>query len=191
MRLITYFSDGILGEKIIEILTEKIISTGFSCKMCGDCCLSHEGQNLVIITPPEIREIMKKTSLEWEDLAEPYPEYIEENGVFFTFSWVLRRDQNCCIFFRDGKCSIYDSRPSICRTYPFMIAEGALYVSECRGIGSLINSKEAEKLANDLLLRRERERREEKLIEMAYNNKKLHKGSYYVIDSEGVKKIDG
>lgn len=71
-----------------------------------------------------------------------------------------------------------------------MIAENALCVSECKGVGLEITSSEAEKLAFDLIERNNMEEREEKLIEMEYNKKILNKGCYYVIDSEGVKNID-
>jgi len=190
MRIIAQLPPGLSNDEIAEIVAEKIISIGFSCKMCGECCLSHEGRNMVIISPQEIRKIMNETSLEWDQIAEPYPEFIQENGASFTFSWILKRNRDCCIFYRNNKCAIYNSRTSICRTYPFMITEDALLVSECSGIGSEITSFEARQLAYDLVERRNKEMTEEEMIERVYDEKKLETGYHYVIDSEGVKNID-
>ncbi|HOP09191.1 MAG TPA: YkgJ family cysteine cluster protein, partial [Candidatus Methanofastidiosa archaeon] len=96
-------------------------------------------------------------------IAEPYPEFLEEDDAFFTFGWILKRSKESCIFLRDGKCSIYENRPDLCRTYPFMIAEDELIVSECIGIGSEIPPRKAERLALALLRRREKEKMDEKM----------------------------
>ena len=56
--------------------------TGFSCGMCGECCrMNTTDSNLIIMSAPEVREIMAATGLSWDEVAEPYPDLLEEDGV--------------------------------------------------------------------------------------------------------------
>ncbi len=49
------------------------------------------------------------------------------------------------------RCAVYESRPYLCRTYPFFIMDGQLEVSECEGLGQSISKPDARALARDLI----------------------------------------
>ena len=36
-----------------------------------------------------------------------------------SVQWVLKNSQYQCRFFKNGKCGVYDARPTQCRTFPF------------------------------------------------------------------------
>lgn len=99
-------------------LEEKIRKAGFSCQLCGECCKGDE--SLVMISPFEIDRLCKVSKLSFEEIAEPYPEWLKfPDGREFTFGWVLRHGEDGnCIFLKETKCQVYNERPHLCRTYP-------------------------------------------------------------------------
>ncbi|EHQ34887.1 YkgJ family cysteine cluster protein [Methanoplanus limicola] len=184
------------SEKSEEIKL-KILKTGFKCKLCGDCCRRvSEDSNLVLVSAPEIRKIMENTGQSWSEIAEPYPDFLkQEDGTEYTFNWALKREGSRCIFLNEsGRCRIYDIRPDICRTYPFMIQDGELLAFECPGIGEENNSKKDTRiLAEDLICREENEDEDFRKIEenyLLFNGDCNKKNKKYVIDSEGAKIIE-
>jgi len=122
-------------KKVESSLAAKLMEIGFSCTRCGDCCRAGSGDdNLVMVTPREIRAISGFCGLQAADIAEPYPESVELTcGRSVTFGRVLRR-RPCgdCRFFSGSSCLAYPVRPSICRTYPFMLDGDELRVFPCR-----------------------------------------------------------
>ena len=70
--------------------------------------------------------IMEGTGLSFEEIVRPYPELIIDSGRQYTFGWVLRHVGDHCMFLKDNCCMIYNFRPWICRTFPFMISEEKL-----------------------------------------------------------------
>lgn len=38
---------------------------------------------------------------------------------FKTRQWFLNITNGACVFFENGKCGVYEARPTQCRTYPF------------------------------------------------------------------------
>ena len=101
----------------------------FSCTGCGHCCRI-EGH--VWIDLEEIRAIARHLDLGLQTFARQY-------RVGRRFS-LLDKPNGDCIFWEDG-CSIYDSRPRQCRTFPFwnqnLENETAWNETgrECEGIG--------------------------------------------------------
>ncbi len=129
-------------------LAEKIKAIGFKCQKCAKCCMEEYGDNTVFIFPSEIRSICEKTGLGRYDFVIPTPsEDRDSDGNTHTFEWVLRKNRDC-IFLKDGSCGIYESRPYICKTYPFYLLDGRLMISECEGIGGDISEGESRKLAS-------------------------------------------
>ncbi len=92
----------------------------FACTQCGNCCTGPEGY--VWFTPEEGRAIAQRLQLTDAEFKKRYAkrvfhrwslsENIQPNG-----------DHDCVFLDRDdqGKalCSIYEDRPSQCRTWPF------------------------------------------------------------------------
>lgn len=158
--------------------------------MCGQCCtMISENSNLVLLSAPEVRKIMEGTRLSWNEIAEPYPETLEtKDGAEYTFAWSLRRNDKKCFFLeQDNRCKIYNFRPLICRTYPFMLENGELLVFDCPGTGSDIEDSDAERTAMELIERAEFEEADLNKTLIIFDNAKLSGDKLYVIDSEGVK----
>jgi len=83
----------------------------FQCTVCGECCRHSGGK--VEITPIEALKIANALDL-------PYDEFLCKYGRQENGSIELVDNKNgYCIFLRGNRCSIYDSRPSQCRNFPF------------------------------------------------------------------------
>lgn len=148
----------------ISRIAARIREIGFSCRICGRCCMMEFGDNRVFVTSEEIRTISQNTGLSREEVVDtPLPEEpeplfqsydVDVQGNVHTFGWILRRKEcGNCRFIQDNRCSIYQSRPMLCRTYPFYIVEGELQVSECEGLGANISQPESLAMAQDLVKR--------------------------------------
>lgn len=109
----------------------------FVCKQCGDCCknfsiqLSEEAKDEKIIFYLEDKVSMVLWEWEKNELikeAETRDIYFAAKPVSFFFdkisntpvllSWTMSHDS--CPFLSDGKCSIYDKRPFVCRMFPLV-----------------------------------------------------------------------
>ena len=173
-------------------LAEQIRGTGFSCRRCGSCCRETEpGSNLVMVGQEEITRIMKATGLSFEEIAEPYPDRICEGDRDYTFGWVLRRIGDRCRFLDGSTCQIYETRPWICRTYPFMLDENGLSVYPCEGIDQDFQTPDAVIIAFDLCRRYAYEREQDEKIRMIIQSETIPAGRPVVIDAEGIKEYHG
>ncbi|MCX6694160.1 MAG: YkgJ family cysteine cluster protein [Methanomicrobiales archaeon] len=175
-----------------EDVARDLLERGFSCTRCGACCEgSGDAAPVVLLSPGEIREIMSATGRIWDEVAEPYNEFIPtREGGRFTLAWCLRRQSDRCIFYQGG-CTIYPVRPWICRTYPFVLEDGTLQTSTCPGVGLSLTSTKAAEIAVDLFARALSESCEEVGVRRVLSVAKLGPGLCAVIDSEGVKVLDG
>ncbi|BBL67679.1 YkgJ family cysteine cluster protein [Methanoculleus chikugoensis] len=173
----------------VDDVAAQLGSIGFRCRGCGGCCRRvAEDSNLVLVSPAEVRAIMAATGMAWDEVAEPYPDFIgADGGGEYTLAWCLRRTVDACIFLRDGRCSIYAHRPWICRTYPFMLVDDDLAVSECPGLGARFSPCDARDAATDLCRRQAAETVEEAGIRAVFHEAVVPPGKRAVIDSEGVK----
>lgn len=178
----------------IDNLAVKIREIGFQCLRCGDCCTGDE--NSVVVFPFEIRRIMDAAGEPWHDVVEP-PSTGEwdRSGNFHTLEWRIGKCENSCRFYSNGLCEIYESRPILCSTYPFYLADGDLKFSECRGLGREIGPKDACEIAALLKERSIVEIREAiSLIESFRDFQRGEgvpgKGACVVHDSEGEHKMD-
>ncbi|HDR72373.1 MAG TPA: YkgJ family cysteine cluster protein [Methanoculleus sp.] len=174
-------------------LAARIKAIGFRCRQCGECCRAVAREsNLVMVGPTEIRRICGATGRKWREIAEPYPEFLEDGqGTRFTFGWCLTRTADRCMFLEHGRCTIYDHRPWICRTYPFMLGEEGLMVFECPGLGGNIADTEARALAHALLARKRAEDEEYAAIKAHFATMRPSGSRTLVIDSEGHTTIHG
>ncbi|TAJ44192.1 YkgJ family cysteine cluster protein [Methanofollis fontis] len=177
----------------IDDLIDEIQRIGFSCRRCGACCTGDgAGSDLVLLSPAEVRAACNAAALPRDEVAEPYPESIDgPDGTSCTFGWSYRRQEGHCRFLDGTRCTIYDARSWICRTYPFMLDGDRLCVSECPGLGAPMTRDEAAVLACDLLARQAAEREEEDGVGQVYACSRIPPGASVVIDSEGVWTVHG
>ncbi len=173
----------------IDRISRIIASTGFSCTRCSTCCsAADDDDNLVMVTPEEIRKIMGELGLSWQEVAEPYPETItREGGQVFTIGWCLVRRNGICRFLKNGNCSIYEHRPWICRTYPFSLDGDMVMTHPCMGLGCKITRKDARAIARDLIQRKKAERVDEEKIRRVLQENPVLPERFVVIDNEGMK----
>ncbi|MDH7593545.1 MAG: YkgJ family cysteine cluster protein [Methanomicrobiales archaeon] len=174
-------------------LSDAIARVGFSCRNCGKCCRSEPGEPLmVMISPHEVRCIMEWTGLEWDEIARPFPAFMEVgDGSLVTFEWCLREERGECIFHSESGCIIYPVRPLICRTYPFVLDGSLVGVSDCEGVGYTISPLEALHLAKWLFIREGEEREESERVRQIFDKGSIPRSGRFVIDGEGVKRLHG
>lgn len=82
----------------------------FTCIDCGECCTGSPG--VVALSEKEAQELATYCSLTLDQLIEQYLEPYA-NGYR-----IRETDEGACVFF-DQRCTIYEARPTQCRTYPF------------------------------------------------------------------------
>jgi len=164
-----------------------------SCLRCGRCCTSFG----VCITPSDIKRIAEDTGLDPASFVSSIPEppnrerteptiLINNERSLIVLKWKKNPNARVCIFYRENDnksgcpnlgngCSIYDSRPLLCRSYPFRKIGRGLCDMKSRACPNRWSPKEEEKdayLAD--LARYEKELESYRKIAEEWN--KSHKG---------------
>ena len=197
----------------VDDLADAIESMGFECTRCGACCRGHgDDEHTATVFPDEVRTIRNRTDDDWRNVARPMPYGLQagaDGSVGETFEWALQTDAcGDCAYFTEtdgvGACTVHDSRPLICRTYPFSVAlsgtsqpmgeavdeAGIVRAHECEGLGREISRDDAEELARTLKRRAIRELEEALGLLEVYEPVETE-ASVVVYDSEGAKRADG
>jgi len=105
----------------MNLLTQKGFDYGFDANECskceGNCCIGESGY--IWINPREIEDLSKLLNISTDELKEKYLNKI--NYKFSIKEKKLAQNNYACAFFDLNlkQCSIYDARPSQCRTFPF------------------------------------------------------------------------
>jgi Fe-S-cluster containining protein len=87
----------------------------FSCE--GNCCIGESGY--IWITIQEIKSLSSYLNISMEELLQ---KYILKSGYKYSIKErQLSKNNYSCIFFdlEKKQCSIYEVRPTQCRTFPF------------------------------------------------------------------------
>jgi len=111
----------------------------FKCTGCGACCTGSPGYTWV--SEAEIATLAAHLNLTVKEFGRKYLRYVEDR--YSLLEDPLTYD---CIFLKDNRCSVYQHRPTQCRTFPYW--PSTLYTKEawleaakfCEGI----NHKDAE-----------------------------------------------
>ena len=99
----------------------------FRCRLCGNCCRNLRGN----LMPEQIdayrlaRFLRERGEVEFmEDFYTryTYPDMLE--GFFPVFLINTVDPDDSCVFLKDGRCSVYEARPRVCRLYPFTAFPG-------------------------------------------------------------------
>ncbi len=188
----------------VDEIADVIESVGFECTDCGDCCTSDNEPLAVTVFPDERRRLARAADSSPDEVAEPSP-----FGGNETFEWTVRRDAcGDCFFHRNDACSVYEDRPSVCRTYPFAVrfddaagedteaersfelGDATLVVGECEGTGRTVTRKEAVELAREVKKRAVKEEREARAVVEEYERVEPPDGAVVVHDSEGAHVVE-
>jgi hypothetical protein len=105
----------------------------FACQGSGRCCVSRGAYGFVYLTLEDRRRLART-------LGMPTRRFTREYCVKTDGFWHLRDVGPECRFLVDNRCSVYEGRPTQCRTWPFwpenMSAKAWTAVAEfCPGVG--------------------------------------------------------
>ena len=104
----------------------------FSCHGCSDCC---RGEGYVWLDEAEVERLAGFLSLDSTEFPRRYLRRVDGR-----LSLIDNAEGDC--IFLDGGCSVYEARPTQCRTFPFwqenIAYEGAwaAVCLKCRGAGA-------------------------------------------------------
>ena len=99
----------------------------FRCRLCGSCCRDLRGN----LMPEQLdayrlaRFLRERGEVEFmEDFYTKYtyPDMLE--GFFPIFLMNIAGPDDSCVFLENGRCSVYEARPRVCRLYPFTAFPG-------------------------------------------------------------------
>jgi Fe-S-cluster containining protein len=85
----------------------------FSCVAdCGACCTKHGDYDFVYLEPGDIVRLAAHFDLGGDEFMARY-------GALDDGHAIVRMDGPGCPFLSGARCTVYDARPSQCRTFPF------------------------------------------------------------------------
>lgn len=105
---------------------EKVV---FRCRLCGDCC--RHIANSIMLEPMDAYNLARYLRNQGEpvesteDVLARYAHAGWLAGNFPIFLLNTAGEAESCVFLKDGRCSIYEARPRVCRIYPFQAAPGS------------------------------------------------------------------
>jgi Fe-S-cluster containining protein len=133
----------------------KYPETVFECINCGLCCRD-AGRHVrrIVLTPEDADRIAQATHLALEGFSKI------TNRASAPFFRIVRKESGTCIFLdSNSMCRIYNSRPLICRCYPFPVEIDEKTVTfanptkDCPGVGrgARLPKEYFEKLAEEVI----------------------------------------
>ena len=127
----------------------------FECQGSGKCCVSRNTYGYVYLSDVDLKKFSKYFQISLKKFKDKYCQITD------GFIHLVERAEfnGNCMFLKEKKCSVYESRPSQCRTWPFWNDNMKVKVwnmdisVNCPGIGKgkLINKRKTKKfLIEDL-----------------------------------------
>ena len=124
----------------------------FQCQGSGKCCTSHGEFGFVFMTPEDRKRMAKAIKMRTSDFTKKYCQ--KTGGIYHLIETVGKPD---CMFLNGKSCTVYEGRPTQCRTWPFwpevMNAKSWKkdVVEFCPGIGKgkIISGNEIEKILSE------------------------------------------
>ena len=87
----------------------------FECQGSGNCCVSRESYGYVYLSTNDLKRFAKYFNLSIKDFKSKYCQ-ITDGFIHLTEK---KNINGKCIFLKDNRCTVYKSRPTQCRTWPF------------------------------------------------------------------------
>jgi Fe-S-cluster containining protein len=84
----------------------------FECQKSGRCCTNHGNNTYVFLT---LEDRQKLAAL----LGERTSVFTRRRCIEIDGRYALRDVTADCVFLDQGTCSVYEARPTQCRTWPF------------------------------------------------------------------------
>lgn len=86
----------------------------FQCTGCGKCCTGPDGY--VFLSPSDIDRLSLHFELDPKDFLKKYCRFVDGR-----YALLDKAQSDDCLFLQDKKCSIYEARPTQCRTFPWWV----------------------------------------------------------------------
>lgn len=86
----------------------------FECQGSGQCCVSHGEFGYVYMTKEDRIRMAQALKLSTSSFTKKYCQK-QDDGIFH----LIDGQDGHCQFLKDKKCSVYQGRPTQCRTWPF------------------------------------------------------------------------
>ncbi len=86
----------------------------FQCQGSGKCCTSHGEYGFVFLTLEDRRRFAKFFKIPTGTFTKKYCQ--KTNGAYHL---IEKKGQPDCLFLKGKSCSVYEARPTQCRTWPF------------------------------------------------------------------------
>jgi Fe-S-cluster containining protein len=108
----------------------------FTCTRCGECCKG-PAPGYVEVDEAQIARLAEHLELAPEAFSRRYVRWVSNLGVY---SLTEKRNGDCVFWSDDQGCTVYEARPTQCRTFPFwpevMTGPDAWdeYAAECPGM---------------------------------------------------------
>lgn len=85
----------------------------FQCQGSGNCCVSRGGYGFVYMTLEDRRRMANHLKLTTSSFTKKYCD--QADGI-----WKIANPaEGDCMFLKNRRCSVYEGRPTQCRTWPF------------------------------------------------------------------------
>lgn len=99
----------------------------FRCRRCGNCC--RELENQLMLEPLDaynlarfLRERGKASYIDDVYTWYAHPDMLEGRLPIYLLN--TEGLDHACVFLKDGRCTVYEVRPYVCRIYPFGVRPG-------------------------------------------------------------------
>lgn len=95
----------------VDLLVQKVsqnVAEGIDCKKCANCCRSLT----VAVNYPDMISISENLNLQIDEFKTQFMKKDPGKGMVFK--------KHPCPLLKNNLCSVYESRPSTCRTYPHL-----------------------------------------------------------------------
>lgn len=86
------------------------------CRGCSQCC--HGMGSSIVVDPYDLYRLSKKLNKGFEELLAEHLELNVVDGLVLPNLKLIGADEACTFLNSEGRCSIHDARPGICRLFP-------------------------------------------------------------------------
>jgi Fe-S-cluster containining protein len=86
----------------------------FQCTGCGGCCTGSPGY--VYLSKTDLEKLAHHFDLSEIEFAKQYTRFVDGQ-----YALLDRPSSYDCIFLKEKRCTVYEARPTQCRTFPWWI----------------------------------------------------------------------
>lgn len=116
-----------MQQKIVPVRSKDQVA--FSCRLCGDCCRHVEDR--IMLEPLDAYHLgryMGEHGAGVDSIEDVYGQYAHPfmlKDAYPIFLLNTQGEEQTCVFLKNGRCSVYEGRPRVCRLYPFTVENGS------------------------------------------------------------------